>query len=95
VKRDVFNSSYVVSGRWHSTGRVVGIYILFITVVIRFIMVPICSKSFSSYFLVSAFRWFIDEIALCVALALYLSEQEILALLLEHMILLVECIGFV
>jgi hypothetical protein len=30
---------------------------------------------------------FVDEIALCVALALYLWEHEILALLLEHMIL--------
>jgi hypothetical protein len=52
-------------------------------------------KGFSSYFLIPAYCWFIDEIVLSVALALYLWEHEILAWLLEHMILLVECVRLV
>jgi hypothetical protein len=70
---------YIVSGRWRSTGRVVGIYILFIMVE-RFILVPIYSE-----------RLFIIFFKFLYIVGLLLR----LVWLLEHTILLVECIGFV
>jgi hypothetical protein len=43
---------------------------------------------------IPVYRWFADEIGLCVALALYLCERKNSVWLFEHLSLLAECIGF-
>jgi hypothetical protein len=46
------------------------------------------------FFLIHIYRWFADEIDLCVALALYLWEHKNFVWLFEHMLLLIEYVGF-
>jgi hypothetical protein len=57
----------------------------------RFSIVPICSKRLFIIF----YRWFVDEVGLCVDLALYLLQHKNFSWLFEHKLLLVECIGYV
>jgi hypothetical protein len=65
-------------------------------VVRRFSIVPIClERLFILVGLSPVYLWFADEVGLCVALVLHLWEHRNFVLLFEHMLFLVECIGYV
>jgi hypothetical protein len=54
---------------------------------------PFAQKGIS-YFLSLVYRWFAEELGVCVGLALYLLQHKNFVWFFEHMLLQVECVRF-